>query len=105
MTEMSSIADVTIAAATEMSRFEDGCINIREVLRQLAESVVNEIMSAEADQPCEAVLAPGDFSHKGLRWAIWTKIRVKRYRTPRRSRLQPAPSYRPPAPAPSPARV
>ncbi len=54
MTAMSSIADVTIAAATEMPRFEDGCINIQEVLRQLAESVVNEIMSAEADQLCDA---------------------------------------------------
>lgn len=54
MTAMSSIADVTIAAATEMPRFEDGCINIQEVLRQLAESVVNEIMSVEADQLCGA---------------------------------------------------
>ena len=37
-----------------MPRFEDGCINLQELLRQLAESVVNEIMSAEADQLCEA---------------------------------------------------
>ena len=51
---MDSIADVTIAAATAMPRFEDGFINLQEVLRQLAESVVNEIMSAEADQLCGA---------------------------------------------------
>ena len=54
MTAMESIADVTIAAATDMPRFEDGFINLQEVLKQLAESVVNEIMSAEADQLCEA---------------------------------------------------
>ena len=55
MTAMNSIADVTVPeTAIVMSRFEDGFINIQEVLRQLAESVVNEIMSAKADQLCEA---------------------------------------------------
>ena len=54
MTAMSSIAEATISAATEMPRFADGSINLQEVLRQLAESVVNEVMSAEADQLCEA---------------------------------------------------
>ncbi|MBR3158028.1 MAG: IS256 family transposase [Atopobiaceae bacterium] len=46
-------ADVAVEMAT-MPRFEDGCINLQELLRQLAESVVNETMGAEADQPCEA---------------------------------------------------
>ena len=54
MTAMSSIADACAATAAEMPRFGDGFINLQEVLRQLAESVVNEIMSAEADQLCEA---------------------------------------------------
>ena len=45
--------DVAVEMAT-MPRFEDGCINLQELLRQLAESVINEIMSAEADQLCEA---------------------------------------------------
>ena len=31
-------------AAMRMPRFEDGCINLQELIRQLAESVVNEIM-------------------------------------------------------------
>ena len=44
---MESMADVTIAAATEMPRFGDWFINLQEVLRQLAESVMIEIMSAE----------------------------------------------------------
>lgn len=49
MTAMSGIAEATIGAATGMPRFADNSINLREVLRQLAESVVNEVMSAEAD--------------------------------------------------------
>lgn len=54
MTAASSIVEAAVSAATGMPRFEDGSINLREVLRQLAESVANEVMSAEADQPCEA---------------------------------------------------
>ena len=50
---MSSIADEAMAAA-RTPRFEDGSINLQELLRQLAESVVNEIMGAEADQLCGA---------------------------------------------------
>lgn len=54
MTAMSGMAEATTGVATEMPRFADGSINLQEVLRQLAESVVNEVMGAEADQPCEA---------------------------------------------------
>lgn len=54
MTAASSIVEAAVSAATGMPRFEDGSINLREVLRQLAESVANGVMSAEADQPCEA---------------------------------------------------
>ena len=51
---MESIADVALEAAMTIPRFEDGFVNMQELLRQLAESIVNEIMSAEADQLCEA---------------------------------------------------
>ena len=51
MTAMNSIAESTTLA---LPRFEDGFINIQEVPGQLAESVVNEVMSAEADQLCGA---------------------------------------------------
>ena len=52
---MNSIADVRAPeAALAIPRLEDGFANMRELLRQLAESVVNETMSAEADQLCEA---------------------------------------------------
>ena len=59
MTAMDSIAEKgamadAAAAALAIPRFDDGFINMQELLRSLAESVVNEIMSAEADQLCEA---------------------------------------------------
>ena len=37
-----------------MPRFEDGSINMQELIRRLAEQVANGIMDAEADQLCEA---------------------------------------------------
>jgi hypothetical protein len=52
--ESTTLADVAVDATLALPRFEDGFINIQEVLRQLAESVVNEVMSAEADQLCGA---------------------------------------------------
>ena len=35
-----------------MPRFEDGSVNLRELVRRLAEDVVNAIMGAGADQLC-----------------------------------------------------
>ena len=35
-----------------MPRFEDGSVNLRELMRRIAEGVVNAIMDAEADQLC-----------------------------------------------------
>jgi transposase-like protein len=52
-------ADVAVEMAT-MPRFEDGCIDLQKLLRQLAEPVANEIMSAEAGQPCEATKNAGN---------------------------------------------
>ena len=55
MTAMQSLSDAPLAATLDgatMPRFQDGTINMQELLRQLAESVVNEIMDAEADQMC-----------------------------------------------------
>ena len=50
-TPVESIAE---QAACALPRFADGTINMQELLRQLAESVVNEVMSAEADEVCGA---------------------------------------------------
>ncbi|RVU97626.1 IS256 family transposase [Coriobacteriales bacterium OH1046] len=50
---MESIADIAApGAALAIPRFEDGFVNMQELLRTLAESVVNEIMAAEAEQLC-----------------------------------------------------
>lgn len=48
---MESLAESMPGQAT-MPRFEDGSINLRELIRRLAEDVVNAIMGAEADQLC-----------------------------------------------------
>lgn len=35
-----------------MPRFDDGAIDMQELLRSLAEQVVDVVMGAEADRPC-----------------------------------------------------
>lgn len=37
-----------------MPRFDEGAIDMRELLRRLAEQVVNVVMDAEADRPCKS---------------------------------------------------
>ena len=59
---MESLAESMPEQAT-MPRFEDGSINLRELVRALAEDVVNAIMDAEADQLC----AGGANSRNGYR--------------------------------------
>lgn len=36
----------------EMPRFDDGMVNIQELIRIMAESLVNEIMDAQAEDAC-----------------------------------------------------
>ena len=48
---MESLAE-SMPAQAAMPRFEDGSINLGELIRALAEDVVNAIMDAEADQLC-----------------------------------------------------
>ena len=59
---MESLAESMPGQAT-MPRFEGGAINLRELIRALAEDVVNAIMDAEADQLC----AGGANSRNGYR--------------------------------------
>ncbi len=40
------------AASTEMPRSDDGMTNIQELIRIMAESLVNEIMDAQAEDAC-----------------------------------------------------
>ena len=48
---MRSVAE-GMSAQAAMPRFDDGSINLRELIRGIAEDVVNAIMDAEADQLC-----------------------------------------------------
>ena len=48
---MGSLAE-SVREQPAMPRFEDGSVNLRELIRRLAEDVVNAIMDAEADQLC-----------------------------------------------------
>lgn len=59
---MESLAE-SMRERPAMPRFEDGSVNLRELMRRIAEDVVNAIMDAEADQLC----AGGANSHNGCR--------------------------------------
>ena len=43
-----------------MPRFDDGAIDMQELLRRLAEQVVNAVMDAEADQLCGGGIRAGE---------------------------------------------
>ena len=45
---MESLAE-SVREQPAMPRFEDGSVNLRELVRRIAEDVVNAIMNAEAD--------------------------------------------------------
>ena len=59
---MGSLAE-SMREQPAMPRFEDGSVNLRELIRRLAEDVANAIMDAEADQLC----AEGANSRNGCR--------------------------------------
>lgn len=44
----------TASAPQYLPRFADGTVNLQELIRSMAEMLANEIMSAEADQLCDA---------------------------------------------------
>ena len=46
---MGSLAE-SVREQPAMPKFEDGSVNLRELMRRIAEDVVNAIMDAEADQ-------------------------------------------------------
>ena len=59
---MESLAE-SVREQPAMPRFEDGSVNLRELMRRIAEDVVDAIMDAEADQLC----AGGANSRNGYR--------------------------------------
>ena len=59
---MGSLAE-SVWEQPAMPRFENGLVNLRELMRRIAEDVVNAIMDAEADRLC----AGGANSRNGYR--------------------------------------
>lgn len=53
MTTMESVTLDAAVAATEMPRFDDGCVNMQELARLLIEQVVNEVMDTMATVAAE----------------------------------------------------
>ena len=51
MTAMESLEQMG-AVAPGIPRFDDGMVNLRELIRLMAEALVNEIMDAQADEAC-----------------------------------------------------
>ena len=58
----------TGADMPEMPRFDDGMVNVTELIRVMAQSLVNEIMDAQADETC----AEGNRRNGGLATLFWT---------------------------------
>ena len=84
MTAMQSLSDAPLTATLDgatMPRFQDGTINMQELLRQLAESVVNEIMDAEADQMCGEGNSRNGYRERKLMTCVGTlTLRVPKLR-------------------------
>lgn len=59
-----------------MSRFDNGAIDMQELLRRLAEQVVNAAMDTEADQLCEGgANSRNGYRERGLNGACKAMLR------------------------------
>lgn len=59
---MKSLAE-SMREQPAMPRFEDGSVNLRELMRRIVEEVMNAIMDAEADQLCSGGANSGNAKH------------------------------------------
>lgn len=66
-----------------MPRFDDGAIDMQELLRRLAEQAVNAVMDAEADQPCGGgANSRNGYRERGLATCVGTlTLRIPKLRT------------------------
>jgi len=84
MTAMQSLAEAPVTATLDgaaMPRSRDGTINMQELLRQLAESIANEIMDAEADQMCGEGNSRNGYRERKLSTCVGTPaLRVPKLR-------------------------
>lgn len=77
---MDTIHEMT-ADATLMPRFDDGMVNMTELIRVMAESLVNEIMDAQADEACEAGNQRNGYRERKLATSVGTiNLRIPKLR-------------------------
>lgn len=43
-----------VADGNQIPRFDDGMVNMQKLIRTMAEALVNEIISAQADELCDS---------------------------------------------------
>lgn len=68
-------------ATNEMPRFDDGMINIQELIRIMAESLVNEIMDAQAEDACADGNQRNGYRERTLVTAVGTiSLRIPKLR-------------------------
>lgn len=66
---------------TQMPRFDDGMVNMTELIRVMAESLVNEIMDAQADEACEAGNQRNGYRERRLTTSVGTiNLRIPKLR-------------------------
>ena len=65
-----------------MPRFDDGMVNMSELIRAMAESLVNEIMDAQADDACEAGNRRNGYRERKLTTSVGTiSLRIPKLRS------------------------
>lgn len=72
---MQSLPDAPLTAQVTpglLPRFQDGSINMQELIRQLAESIANEVMSAEADEFCGEGNSRNGYRERSLQTCVGT---------------------------------
>lgn len=64
-----------------MPRFDDGMVNMTELIRVMAESLVNEIMDAQADEACESGNQRNGYRERRLVTSVGTiNLRIPKLR-------------------------
>ena len=69
------------AGGAQMPRFDDGMVNMAELIKVMAESLVNEIMDAQADEACEAGNQRNGYRERRLTTSVGTiNLRIPKLR-------------------------
>lgn len=83
MTAMTILDQAQAPEADALPRFDDGMVNIQELVRTLAEVLVNQVMDAEADQLCEGgANSRNGYRERDLATCVGTiRMRIPKLRT------------------------